>query len=153
MNTPPSTPDLHRQYMDKIRVYETTLRSALATNNTSKVPQLQKLNQELNQLLDKLLREMNTSPQKIRVKREELVSTLTRIQRDYNGLKNNTDTLELLRMIREGETGATKKEFQFYLGLFFALCVGILAMVFFGGQMKLATAASATTPARTAPLA
>ena len=152
MSTPPSTADLHKQYVDKIAKYETTLQNALASNNQSKIPELQTLNQEMNQILEKLLAELNTSPGKVRVQREELVTTLNRIQRDYNALKDNTDTLTRLRMIREGEEGASRKEFRFYLGIFFALCLGILAMLFFGGQMKLATATSATTPASTAPL-
>lgn len=152
MNTPPSASDLQKQYIDKTAEYETVLQRALANNDLSDLPRLRKLNQEISQLLEKLLNELQTTPQKIQVEREELVSTLNRIQRDYNGLKNSTDDLTLLRRIRQGETGASQKEFQFYLGVFFALCLGILAMVFFGNQMKEATAISTPTPSSTAPL-
>lgn len=151
--TTPSAADLQQQYTEKLQTYETTLRTALSSNDSSKLPELQRLNSEMNRLIEQLLNELKTSPQKIRVKREELVSTLSRIQRDYNALKNGADDLTLLRRIREGETGATNKEFQFYLGLFLVLCLGILAMIFFGGQIKLATAISPMTPARTAPFA
>jgi hypothetical protein len=147
MSTPPTVADLQRQYATKIERYDAEIRSALASNDISRIPRLQAMNTELNNILEEILKESPMDAQ-----RETLVSTLGRIQRDYNGLKQNTDTLELLRRIREGETGATQKEFQLYLGIFFALCVGILAMIFFGGQMTLATATSAMTPASTAPL-
>lgn len=153
MSTPPTVTDLQRQFKEKYAKYDEMVSTALATNNSTMIPQLRTLNQELNDLLEKMLAESNSVPGAIRVQREELVTTLNRIQRDYNGLKDNADTLTLLRRIREGETGASRKEFQLYLGLFFVLCLGILAMVFFGGQMKLATATSAMTPTRTAPFA
>jgi uncharacterized coiled-coil DUF342 family protein len=146
MSSPPTMADLQREYKQKVARYDSAIRRALARNDTKMIPKLQEMNAELNELLEEILK---TSP--IKTQRDELVSTLNRIQRDYNGLKKNTDTLELLRRIREGETGATRKEFQFYLGLFFVMCLGIVAVVFFGGQMKLATAASPITPMRTAP--
>jgi hypothetical protein len=145
--TLPTVADLQRQYATKIERYDAEIQRALALNDTSKIPKLQAMNAELNGILEKILQESPMDAQ-----RETLVSTLNRIQRDYNGLKQNTDTFELLRRIREGETGASHKEFQMYLGAFFALCLGLLAMLFFGGQMTLATAASAMTPASTAPL-
>jgi Flp pilus assembly pilin Flp len=147
MSTPPTMADLQRQYQDKVVKYDAAIQSALASNDVSKIPQLQALNAELNSLLEQMLKESPMEEQ-----RQELVTTLRRIQRDYNGLKNNTDTLELLRRIREGETGATRKEFALYLGLFFVTCLGLIAFVMFGGQMTLATTASTPTPIRTAPL-
>lgn len=152
MSSPPTTTDLQREYKEKYAKYDAMIRDALASNDTSTLPQLRKLNKELNDILEKMLAEVATTPGAIRVQREELVTTLNRIQRDYNGLKNDSDTLILLRRIREGEQGGSRKDFQFYLGIFLALCLGILAMVFFGGQIKLATATSPMTPASTAPL-
>jgi hypothetical protein len=148
MSTPPTTSDLDRQYQQKIASYEALVTSALANNDRSKIPQLQALNAEINGILEQMLADLRQGG----TPREQLVATLNRIQRDYNGLKDNTDTLTLLRRIREGETGATYKEFQMYLIGFFVICLGILAMVFFGDQMKLPTATSAMTPASTAPL-
>lgn len=153
MTTPPSMADFQAQYTQKLAAYDTLVQTALATNDTSKIPELQTKNAELNDILEKMLNEVHTVPTSIQIQREELVSTLNRIQREYNGLKDSSDELTLLRRIREGETGASRKEFQFYLGIFFALCLGILAMIFFGGQMTLATAMSAPTPNSTAPLA
>ena len=152
MSTPPTMADLQKQYSEKIAKYNALIRTALARNDASKIPELRKMNTELNKILQQMLNGVGVGKAAVRAQREELVSTLNRIERDYNGLKDAQDDLTLLRRIREGETGATRKEFQLYLGLFFALCVGILAMVFFGGQMKEATAMSATTPSMTAPL-
>lgn len=150
--TPPTIADLRKQYSEKLAKYNSVIESALATNDTSKIPEVRKLNTELNGILEQMLGDAEAGKSTIRTQREELVGTLNRIQRDYNGLKDSQDDLTLLRRIRQGETGASRKEFQFYLGLFFALCVGILAMVFFGGQIKLDTAMSPSTPASTAPL-
>lgn len=147
MSTPPTSTDLQRQYKDKLVKYDAAIRSALATNNVSMIPKLQAMNAELNSLLERILKE---SP--VEERRHELVTTLNRIQREYDGLKKNTDTLELLRRIREGETGATRKEFALYLGLFFVTCLGLIAFLLFGGQMTLATTANTPTPIRTAPL-
>ena len=150
MSTPPTVSDLQTQYKQKLAEYDRLVQNALATNDVSKIPELQTRNAELNEILEKMLSETGVN---IRVQREELVSTLNRIQRDYNGLKDSTDELTLLRRIRQSEEGASRKDFQFYLGLFFAICLGILGMIFFGGQMKLATATSPMTPRNTAPFA
>jgi hypothetical protein len=152
MSTPPTTTDLQKQYKEKYARYDSLIQNALATNDASTLPQIRALNKELDEILEKMLADLNTAPGPLRVQKEELVTTLNRIQRDYNGLKDGSDTLTLLRRIREGETSGSRKEFQFYLGSFFVLCLGILAMIFFGGQMKLATATSPMTPASTAPL-
>lgn len=149
MSTPPTMSDLQRRYKETLAKYDDAVQTALATNDTSKLPKIRALNKELNDILETMLKE----PESIRLQKQELVSTLARIQQDYNGLKDSTDELTLLRRIREGETGASRKEFQFYLGLFFVLCLGILAMIFFGGQMKLATATNPITPSSTAPFA
>lgn len=148
MSTPPTTSDLNRQYQEKVARYETLVAGALASNDQSRLRELRALNTEINGILEQMLIDVRQGG----TQREQLVATLNRIQRDYNGLKDNTDTLTLLRRIREGETGATHKEFQMYLTGFLVICLGILAMVFFGDQIKLPTATSAMTPASTAPL-
>jgi DNA-binding TFAR19-related protein (PDSD5 family) len=152
MSTSPTVPDLQKQYKEKYAAYDSLIQNALATNDASALPRIRALNKELNEILEKMLADLNTAPGPLRIQREELVTTLNRIQRDYTGLKDESDTLILLRRIREGETSGSHKEFQFYLGSFFVLCLGILAMLFFGGQMKLATVTSPMTPASTAPL-
>jgi hypothetical protein len=153
MSTPPTPADLQKQYSAKLATYNSLMQTTLKNNDTSKISQLQTLNKELNQLLETLMNTLHTYPTKIQVKREELVETLRRIQRDYGALRSNTDTLTRLRLIREGETTTTWKEFYLYFGIFLALCLGILGMVFLGGQIKEATAMSATTPTNTAPFA
>jgi hypothetical protein len=153
MSTPPTLFELHGQYTQKLALYDEKVASALATNDESKLPEIKALNGEISNLLEKILSESDNSSGRIKQRREELVSTLSRIQRDYNGLSEKTDSLQLLRRIREGETGASHKTFQMYLFFFFMACLGILAIVFFGGRQNIpATTASAVTPPSIAPL-
>jgi hypothetical protein len=152
MTTPPTFDDLKRQFQEKLAAYDVLLEQSIRSNDTGKIPSLQAKNQEIDQILEEML---NTTPPNrgdIPGEREALVATLTRIQRDYAGLKDNTDTFTLLRRIREAETGLPRREFMLYLGLFLITCFGILAVIFFGSQMKSATAIRANTPPSTAPL-
>lgn len=155
MSTTPTLSDLQAQYKAKIAKYDTLLASALATNDTSKLPAIRALNTEISQILERILTEVSqgsADASTFKADRMELVTSLNRIQRDYNGLVDNTDDLELLRRIREGNTSAPRKEFEMYLFFFFAACVAILALVFFGGQKIDATSISPTTPPSMAPL-
>lgn len=155
MSTTPTLSDLQDQYKSKLAKYNTLLETALATNDTSTLPAIRALNAEISQILERILTEVSQSSadaSSLKADRRELVSSLTRIQRDYNGLVDNTDDLELLRRIREGNTSAPRKEFEMYLFFFFAACLTLLALVFFGGQKIDATSMSATTPPSMAPL-
>jgi hypothetical protein len=154
MSTPPTMSDLQAQYKVKIAAYDSKVAAAIATDDASKLPEIRALNTEISQLLEKMLTEVTNASadtSTIKAQRSELVSTLNRIQRDYNGLVENTDSLELLRRIREGETRAPRREFEMYLFFFLLMCGGILVMVFFGSQKIDATTMSAATPPRMAP--
>jgi hypothetical protein len=153
--TTPTLTDLRSQYRAKIAEYDALLASSLAANDVSKLPAIRALNTEISQILERILTEVSQGSADARSFKEdrgELVTTLNRIQRDYNGLVENTDSLELLRRIREGNTSAPRREFEMYLVAFLLACLGILAMVFFGGQKIDATSMSATTPPNMAPL-
>lgn len=155
MSTPPTLSDLRAQYKAKLAEYDALLGSALTTNDTTKLPAIRALNAEISQILERILTEVGQDSADTSTFKDDLgdfISTLNRIQRDYNGLAENTDSLELLRRIRDGEAAAPRKEFEMYLFFFLLACLGILAMLFFGGQKMDATSMSATTPPRMAPL-
>ncbi len=143
---------MQEQYKAKLAQYEAKLSEALAKNDASALPEIRKLNQETSALLSQVLTEMAGNPQALRTQREELVTTLNRIERDYAGLSKSADTLEQLRRIREGQTGVVQQTFNWYLFLFILACVGILFMALFVPQNMFATATSAAMPATTAPL-
>lgn len=154
MSTPPTVSDLQAQYKAKLVAYEKAVGEAVATNDTTKLAEIRALNEEISSLLEQMLTEVSNASvdtSTVKAQRTELVTTLNRIQRDYNGLVQNTDSLELLRRIREGTTDAPRKEFEMYLFFFLLMCGGILLLMFFGSQKIDATTISATTPPRIAP--
>ena len=155
MSTPPTISDLKVQYSAKIAEYDAKVSSTLATNDTTKLAELRALNQEIHAILDQILSDLASKgdESKLREQRSELLTNLNRIQRDYNGLSEKTDSLELLRRIREGETGGSREELLIYLFGFFLICVGILAVSIFGTSVQNIDATPARTmiPPSTAP--
>jgi hypothetical protein len=152
MSTPPTFDDLKRQFQEKLAAYDILLERSIRINDTGKIPSLQARNREIDRILEQMMNMERPNRQDIPEEREKLVSTLSRIQRDYAGLKEKTDDFTLLRRIREAESGLPRREMILYIGLFLVTCLGILVMIFFGSQKKLPTATSAITPASTAPL-
>lgn len=153
--TPPTLADLRARYTAKLAEYDSKVAAAVASNDTARLSELRTLNAEISSLLEEMLTYTGTptsSPSELEAQRQELVTTLNRIQRDYNGLVEKTDSFELLRRIRDGTTSIPRREFVMYFFAFLALCVGILAMLFFGVQKMDATNMSAITPPRMAPL-
>jgi hypothetical protein len=150
MPTPPTLADLESQYTAKLAAYTSKVSAALRTDDASKLPEIRALNVEITALLEQMLTQTNqvADPSELQRKREALVSTLAKIQREYSGLSSATDSLERLRRIRE--SGTPRKEFELYLAMFFVTCLGILGMVFFGAQNTLTAATSASIPPRAA---
>lgn len=151
MSTPPTLRDLQQQYRTKLAEYDAKVNAALASNNTSTLPEIRKLNQEISGLLDQMLGGVVGDPQALRIQREQLVDTLNRIESDYAGMSQSSDALSRLRSIRESQTGVVKQTFNWYLFLFVLTCVGILFMALFAPQNILATPTSPATPNSTAP--
>lgn len=155
MSTPPTTSDLRKQYATKIAQYDAAVTAALATDDASKLATIRALNQEISKILESMLADltMKGDDKTIGAQRSQLLANLNRIQRDYNGLSEKTDTLELLRRIREGETGVNREQLMMYLFGFFLICVGILAMSIFGTSVQNIDATPARTmmPPSTAP--
>ena len=151
MSTPPTLADLRKRFDSKLAIYESKVRSALDKNDVSKLAEIRALNEEIGQILGEMLGMLAGDPGAMNIRREELVSTLNRIERDYNGLAESSDTLDRLRMIREADTGASRREFLIYMSFFILACLGLLLMMFFGGQKAAATIPMTATPASTAP--
>ena len=152
MSTPPTLRDLQEEYKTKVAAYEAKVSAALASNDTNALSDIRKRNEEISKLLEQMLSGVVGDPQALRLKREELVTTLNRIESDYAGLTRSADALERLRMIRETQTGVVQTTFNWYLFLFLITCAGILFMALFAPQNILATTMSPATPASTAPL-
>lgn len=151
MSTPPTLVDLRKRFDTKLAEYESKVKRALDRNDVSKLAEIRALNEEIGKILGEMLGTLAGDPVEMKLRREELVSTLNRIERDYNGLTKSADTLDRLRMIREGETGASRREFLIYMSFFILACLGLILMMFFGGQNTDATRAMAATPASTPP--
>lgn len=151
--TSPTLRDLQQDYKTKVAAYEAKVSAALASNDTSALPEIRQRNEEISKLLEEMLTDVVGNPQALHVKREELVTTLNRIESDYAGLTGSADALERLRMIRETQTGVVQTTFNWYLFLFLITCAGILFMALFAPQNMLATSMSPATPASAAPFA
>jgi hypothetical protein len=74
----------------------------------------------------------------------ELLNDLRQIQRDYNGLIKETDTLETLRRIRQQEDVSVKRELYWYLIVFVFVAILFLGYLLFYGK-RAATAPIANT--------
>jgi hypothetical protein len=74
----------------------------------------------------------------------ELLADLRQIQRDYNGLIKETDTLETLRRIRQQEDVSIKRELYWYLIIFVFVAILLIAYLIFYGK-RAATAPIANT--------
>jgi len=68
--------------------------------------------------------------------RTELVQQLNRIQRDYNGLIQNTDKLETLRRIRSFKKDSSQSELQLYLFAFLFLGLIVIVVLVFKRQKE-----------------
>lgn len=148
--------ELRKRYATTSAEYDAVVQQALATRDASLIERIRKLNTDVSKILDEMIQKLTfakeDTPMLVK-ERDILVNKLTRIQRDYNGLIVNTDTLETLRRIREQEGGEGRRQLYRYLAFFFIVCVGILLMLLFvKGQKKESAATSAPMPSITPPL-
>lgn len=148
--------ELEKQYTQQITEYTALVKDAVSTNDTTKVERIKQLNQSIAMTLDQMIAIITQAKQKngnIEVYRDELVAKLQRIQKDYNGLLQNTDTLETLRRIRNQEEKEANGSLFWLIGGFIVLCIlTLLAMMFFGSQKTESATIMPMSPATTAPL-
>lgn len=146
---------LRVKYTTQTKEYDTLVDKSLQTNDTSQIAKLREMNagiaKTLNEMIEQLTFLKKETPS-IKKERDELIARLTQIQKDYNGLLVTTDQLETLRRIRQQESTEANRQLHIYVGLFLAACLFLILYLMFMPQIKLTTAASASTPPTTAAL-
>lgn len=96
--------------------------------------EIRAINQRLAHILDQMLTDAHNTRGTPAGVRDELIEKLRRIQRDYNGLLQNTDRMETLRRIRKGETENWWGSLSVYLLAFLVLAVITVFVLMFKRQ-------------------
>jgi len=112
--------------------YNALVTTALQNSDPSMVDQITAKNQEIAAHMDELIRHTTmsgTTNPEVLAARDELVQKLTRIQRDYNGLIQNTDKLETLRRIRDFNQETAQGFLPVYLIAFLVLSIFLVIMI------------------------
>ncbi len=147
--------ELRAKYETQVREYETMVKTAIQTEDTSKIAEIQAKNagiaKTLNEMIEKLTFLKRETPS-LTKERDHLVDRLRQIQQDYNGLKSNSDKLETLRRIRQEESTEANRQLYLYFGFFLLVCLIIVVFLAFMTHRKDTTAASASMPPTTAAL-
>jgi hypothetical protein len=121
--------DLEKTYQQQYALYEEAI--AAPTPDVAKVKQL---NVQLSNTLHSMI-EVLTNVRKetggMKVYRDELLNRLHRIQKEYNGLAQNNDTLETLRRIRESEQTRVDSSLHLYIIGFFIAAILLIVVLFF----------------------
>jgi hypothetical protein len=146
-----------KRYVEQLREYDRVIEDAIRTQDLTSIPKIQQLNVALGKTLNKMIENvtfLKKNTPDVEKSRDELIERLGRIQREYNGLKANTDQLETLRRIRKEQHRESDSELYLYLFAFLivALCIVVLVLFMSGRQTKAATATSANIPPTAATL-
>lgn len=145
-----------KQYTQQLQEYDRVVDEAIRAQDLSKLPKIKDLNAGLAKTLNKMIEDLTflkKDTPDIKKTRDELLERLRKIQKDYNGLLENTDQLETLRRIRQQESREADRQLYMYLIFFLLVALAIVLFVlFFSGQKKDATAASASMPPTAAAL-
>lgn len=143
---------LRQKYETQVKEYDRLVDEAIKAGDVSQIPKLREMNAQLAQVLNDMISQLTFLKQNtpnLKKERDELIERLRQIQRDYNGLLVNTDTLETLRRIRQQESRESDRQLYWFLIFFMVVCIAIVAYLLFVGQTKERTAASARIPPRT----
>ena len=144
-----SKQDKMDELKSKIDYYNDLVRRALESNDTTLIPEIRSMNRTISQLLNEQVEKLTYLRQDsptISQERDRLIERLRQIQKDYNGLLDNTDDLETLRRIRQEESAEGRRLFGIYLMAFLGLCTLLLAYLAFFAQKRATTAIMAPTP-------
>jgi hypothetical protein len=139
-------------YQTQLQDYETSITTALANRDVSKLPEIRAKAEAIQATLNKMIEELTYLKKEtpnIRIQRDKLIANLQRIQKDYNAMLVNTDDLETLRRIRQQESGEARRELFMYIGFFLVLAIVILLFLIFmsPSQKKDMTTSTPNTPA------
>jgi hypothetical protein len=137
---------LRTAHVNQLNQYKTLIETSVDNRDSSKLPEIIAINIALTNRLDTMLSLLATMKQNNSAEAEltELLADLRQIQRDYNGLIKETDTLETLRRIRQQEDVSIKRELYWYLIIFVFVAILLIAYLIFYGK-RAATAPIANT--------
>lgn len=147
--------ELRAKYEQQIKEYEDLVKTAIQTEDVSQVPILREKNiaisTTLNRMIEKLTFLKKETPS-LSSERDVLISRLRQIQQDYDGLKENTDKLETLRMIRQQEGTEANRQLYLFIGFFLLMCLVMVLYLAFATHRKDSTAPMASMPPTAAAL-
>ena len=137
---------LRTAHRNQLIEYETLLKTAVANRDSSKLPEIRVLNAAIDKRLSEMIQQLVTMKNNYSAEDElqALLADLRQIQRDYNGLIKETDTLETLRRIRQQEDVSIKRELYWYLIVFVFVAILFIGYLIFYGK-RAATAPIANT--------
>jgi hypothetical protein len=124
--------ELRARYDRQSKAYDELVASTLANPQTASenVKDITALAADMGKTLDEMLTLIVQNSEATQEQRDELLQKLTKIQRDYNGLVQNTDKLETLRRIRAFEDTSWKRTLYIWLMVFCAVVVLIVVLMF-----------------------
>ena len=130
----------------QLQQYKTLIETAVKNRDSSKLPDIIAMNVALSNRLDTMLTLLATMKNSYSAEDElnSLLFELRQIQRDYNGLIKETDTLATLRRIRQQEDVSIKRELYWYLIVFVFVAILFIGYLIFYGK-RAATAPIANT--------
>jgi hypothetical protein len=142
--------ELQTSYEAKRATYD----ALVAANDPTKLPEIQRLNGELAELLTRMaeiLASTKDSARDITVYRDALLQQLVGIQNDASILKEQRDQYTTLHMLQTHDDAVFRSSFFWY-----ALALGIAALMFFilllrSGGYKLPTMPAAMSNPNTMP--
>lgn len=137
---------LRTAHQNQLNEYEALIKSAIANRDSSKLQDIRTMNNALTTRLNTMIQQLVTMKNNYSAENElqALLADLRQIQRDYNGLIKETDTLATLRRIRQQEDVSIKRELYWYLIVFIFIAVLFIAYLIFYGK-RAATAPIANT--------
>jgi small-conductance mechanosensitive channel len=147
--------ELRAKYEKQLEEYNTLVEQTLNRGDVSQVEKLRAMNTALSKTLNDMIEKatfLKKDTPNLKRERDELVERLRQIQKEYNGLLVNTDTLETLRRIRQQESSEANRQLYLYLFFFLILSMGIFVYLLFMTQRKDTTAPMASMPPTTAAL-
>lgn len=137
---------LRTAHQNQLNEYETLIKTAIANRDSSKLQDIRAMNNALTARLNTMIQQLVTMKNNYSAEDEleALLADLRQIQRDYNGLIKETDTLETLRRIRQQEDVSIKRELYWYLIVFVFVAILFIGYLLFYGK-RAATAPIANT--------
>jgi hypothetical protein len=141
---------LERDYRTKRAEYD----RLIALNNPTNLPQIQRLNSELSEILHRMLEEVTKvrgDANKLNPYRDELMRKLVKIQKDSSILLKQKDQYETLRALRMHEQVKFDKRLFWYLLLLAIVTLIFIIVLLWKGGYKLPTMPTTTSSATTMP--